>query len=114
MMFAALIGQDRPPKDTDTSTDVSQADRQQISDDVKRWNEGLLHTKEKVSIRVRASRSRNSTVKSHNINLGTSNEGGPCVDSGRSFNNGERHCCTIDGETCQRLRTRLHLVQTEY
>ena len=91
-----LIGHDFPPKDIDTLTFVLQAERQLIREDEK---EGLLHTERKEPRHVSYfRRSWNSTVQSRNIIVGSSDESGPCVNSGQSISR-EWHCYTIDGET---------------
>ena len=98
------IDHDRPPKDIDMVTFVSQAERRHISEDEKR-NRGWLHTVRITPLLRGFLRSRNRIVQRHNISLGSSDESSPCVDSGRSINSRECYCCTIDGETWQRLRT---------
>jgi hypothetical protein len=86
-----------PPKDKDTETDVSQAEHRQEDEEVKR---GTTTYGTKTSLvgwsRNQIPDSRNETVKSNNIIVGTFNENSPCVDSGRSTR--EWHWCTIDSE----------------
>jgi len=96
---------------------LSDVNRLNLASMKKRWNEGQLHTECKESrTRSRGSRTWNSLVKSSDISSGSSDESGPCVDSGQSIiSSRDWHCVAIGGESWQRSEhDRLQLVQTEH